>query len=92
MALDALTRTDYQLILTAARALADKAARAEARRRRCCTRSGASPKEHKDTSRDPRMAILDRLQALGDASAGREPRGLPEGFRSGDRRARPRRS
>ena len=32
------------------------------------TALGRITKEHKDTSRDPRMAILNRLQAYGDAS------------------------
>jgi cyclophilin family peptidyl-prolyl cis-trans isomerase/HEAT repeat protein len=65
VALEALTRPDYQLVLTATRAFGDSS-----------TASRAVPalinalaritKEHKDTSRDPRMAILERLQALAD--------------------------
>jgi cyclophilin family peptidyl-prolyl cis-trans isomerase/HEAT repeat protein len=65
VALDALTRPDYQLVLTATRAFVDTA-----------TAPRAVPvlvnalaritSEHKDTSRDPRMAILERLQTLGD--------------------------
>jgi len=65
VALDALGRSDYQLVLTATRAFADPS-----------TAPRAVPalinalkritKEHKDTSRDPRIAILERLQALGD--------------------------
>jgi len=65
VALDALARPDYQLVLTATRAFADTA-----------TGSRAVPalvnalaritRERKDTSRDPRMAILERLQSLGD--------------------------
>ena len=50
------------------RALEDKTQRARRRRRRCITALGRITKEHKDTSRDPRMAILNRLQAYGDAS------------------------
>ena len=66
-ALAALERTDYQLILTAVRALEDKtlAARAAAP---LVTALGRITKERKDTSRDPRMAILNLLQAYGDAS------------------------
>ncbi|MDH4065476.1 MAG: peptidylprolyl isomerase [Acidobacteriota bacterium] len=63
-ALEALTSDDHQLVLTAARAFAEPPAPA-----------GAVPallaalerltKQRKDTSRDPRLAILDRLQSLG---------------------------
>ncbi len=75
LALDALSRSDYQLILTATRALA-----------------GAQPKdrvvsaalqalaritaEKRETSRDPRMALLARLEELGapdGAALGQDP-------------------
>ena len=67
VALESLGRQDYQLILTAVRALDDTSLAGKA----------AIPlvnaldritRERKDTSRDPRMAILSRLQAYGDAS------------------------
>jgi cyclophilin family peptidyl-prolyl cis-trans isomerase/HEAT repeat protein len=64
-ALDALTREDYQLVLTATRAFTDPAAAAKAVPA-LLTALGRITREHKDTSRDPRMAILDRLQAIGD--------------------------
>ena len=66
-AIDSLSRTDYQLVLTAVRALEDKAVAAKAAAP-LITALGRITKEHKDTSRDPRMAILNRLQAYGDAS------------------------
>ena len=50
------------------RALEDKSHARRRRRRRSLTALGRITKEHKDTSRDPRMAILNRLQAYGDAS------------------------
>jgi len=69
-AIDALGRPDYQLILTAARSLRDPAQKGEAipALLRSLARVTA---ERKDTSRDPRMAILDRLRELGapDGSA-----------------------
>jgi cyclophilin family peptidyl-prolyl cis-trans isomerase/HEAT repeat protein len=64
VALDSLTHADYQLILTAVRALEDKANAPKATAA-LVTALGRITKEHKDTSRDPRMAILNRLQALG---------------------------
>jgi cyclophilin family peptidyl-prolyl cis-trans isomerase/HEAT repeat protein len=66
-AIASLSRPDYQLILTAARALEDKTNAAKATQP-LITALGRITKEHKDTSRDPRMAILTRLQAYGDAS------------------------
>lgn len=66
-AIDSLSRTDYQLVLTAARALEDKAHASKATAP-LITALGRITKEHKDTSRDPRMAILTRLQGYGDAS------------------------
>ncbi len=67
VAIDSLSRPDYQLILTAVRALEDKALAPKATTP-LLTSLGRITKEHKDTSRDPRMAILNRLQAYGDAS------------------------
>ena len=84
-AIDSLARTDYQLVLTAVRALEDKAHAPKATSP-LITALGRITKEHKDTSRDPRMAILNRLQALRRCVAGGEPRGLPEGLRPGGRR------
>jgi cyclophilin family peptidyl-prolyl cis-trans isomerase/HEAT repeat protein len=66
-AIESLTRSDYQLVMTAARALEDKALAPKATQP-LITALGRITKEHKDTSRDPRMAILNRLQAYGDAS------------------------
>ena len=66
-AIDSLTRTDYQLVLTAVRALDDKALAPKATAP-LLTALGRISKEGKDTSRDPRMAILNRLQSYGDAS------------------------
>ena len=67
VALAALERTDYQLVLTAVRALEDKSLAAKATMPLVAALSRIT-KEHKDTSRDPRMAILNRLQAYGDTS------------------------
>ena len=67
VALESLTRPDYQLILAAVRALEDKSLAPKATTP-LITALGRITKEHKDTSRDPRMAILNRLQAYGDAS------------------------
>jgi len=66
-AIDSLVRTDYQLVLTAARALDDKTYAPKATTP-LLTALGRITKEHKDTSRDPRLAILNRLQSYGDAS------------------------
>ena len=67
VAITQLSRPDYQLVITAARALADQGNAAKATTA-LFTTLGRITKEHKETSRDPRMAILDRLQAYGDAS------------------------
>lgn len=64
VALDALARPDYQLILTAVRALEDKTHAPKATAPLLAA-LGRITKEHKDTSRDPRMAILNRLQSYG---------------------------
>jgi cyclophilin family peptidyl-prolyl cis-trans isomerase/HEAT repeat protein len=66
-ALDALTRPDYQLVLTATRAFADTSAAARAVPA-LVNALGRITMEHKDTSRDPRMAILEKLQMFGDKS------------------------
>jgi cyclophilin family peptidyl-prolyl cis-trans isomerase/HEAT repeat protein len=66
-ALAALERPDYQLILTAVRALDDKSIAPKATQP-MLTALGRITKENKDTSRDPRMAILNVLQTYGDAS------------------------
>jgi cyclophilin family peptidyl-prolyl cis-trans isomerase/HEAT repeat protein len=65
VALDALGRPDYQLVLTATRAFAD-AATAPRAVPALVNALARITSERKDTSRDPRMAILQRLQALGD--------------------------
>jgi len=62
-----LSRPDYQLILTAVRALEVKSNAPKATTP-LITALGRITKERKDTSRDPRMAILNRLQSYGDAS------------------------
>jgi cyclophilin family peptidyl-prolyl cis-trans isomerase/HEAT repeat protein len=67
VALESLTRPDYQLILTAVRALDDTSLAAKVTIP-LLTSLGRITRERKDTSRDPRMAILNRLQAYGDAS------------------------
>jgi cyclophilin family peptidyl-prolyl cis-trans isomerase/HEAT repeat protein len=67
VAIDSLARADYQLVLTAVRALEDKALAPRATPPLVAS-LGRITKEQKDTSRDPRMAILDRLHAYGDAS------------------------
>lgn len=64
VAIESLQRPDYQLILTAVRALEDKSLAPRATTP-LVTALSRITKEHKDTSRDPRMAILDRLQAYG---------------------------
>jgi cyclophilin family peptidyl-prolyl cis-trans isomerase/HEAT repeat protein len=65
VALDALTRPDYQLVLTATRAFADPAIAARAVPA-LVNALARITSEHKDTSRDPRMAILERLETLAD--------------------------
>ena len=67
LAIESLQRPDYQLILTAVRALEDRSLAAKTTMP-LVTALSRITKEHKDTSRDPRMAILNRLQAYGDAS------------------------
>jgi cyclophilin family peptidyl-prolyl cis-trans isomerase/HEAT repeat protein len=67
VALGALARPDYQLVLTATRAFSTttEPARAVPALVNALARI---TKEHKDTSRDPRIAILERLQMFGDKS------------------------
>ncbi|MEP6782089.1 MAG: peptidylprolyl isomerase, partial [Acidobacteriota bacterium] len=67
LAIASLSRPDYQLIITATKALEDKSAAGKATPP-LLTALGRVTAEHKDTSRDPRMAILTRLQSYGDAS------------------------
>ena len=67
VALDALTRPDYQLVLTATRAFADQSAAGRAVPA-LVNALARITKEHKDASRDPRIAILDKIQTLGDKS------------------------
>ena len=66
-AIASLSRPDYQLILTAVRGLEDKSNAPKATTP-LITALGRITTESKDTSRDPRMAILNRLQAYGDPS------------------------
>jgi cyclophilin family peptidyl-prolyl cis-trans isomerase/HEAT repeat protein len=66
-AIASLSRQDYQLILTAVRALEGKHHAAQAAPA-LLTALARITKENKDTSRDPRMAILNRLQEYGDTT------------------------
>jgi cyclophilin family peptidyl-prolyl cis-trans isomerase len=63
-AIASLERKDYQLILTAVRALEDKSNAVRATQP-LINAMGRITAEHKDTSRDPRMAILNRLHGYG---------------------------
>jgi HEAT repeat protein len=74
-AIASLGRNDYQLILTAVRALEDKS-NADRATRPLINALGRITAEHKDTSRDPRMAILNRLHSYGLHDAGGRSRGL----------------
>jgi cyclophilin family peptidyl-prolyl cis-trans isomerase/HEAT repeat protein len=67
VALESLTRPDYQLIITATRALDDPSLAPKATTA-LVTALGRITRDNEDTSRDPRMAILNRLQAYGDKS------------------------
>jgi len=67
VAIEDLTRPDYQLTITAARALDDPAAAPKAVPALVAA-LGRITKDRKDTSRDPRLAILNRLQAFADTS------------------------
>ena len=66
VAIESLVRPDYQLILTAVRALEDKSLAPKATPH-LVTALARITREHKDTSRDPRMAILQRLESYGAA-------------------------
>lgn len=79
VALESLTRTDYQLVITATRALDDKALAPKATPA-LLTALGRITKENKDTSRDPRMAILKRLEAYGDATQAASLEGYVKDF------------
>jgi len=78
-AIASLTRPDYQLIITATRALEDKSNAPKATTP-LLTALTRITRENKDTSRDPRMAILNRLQAYGDASQANYLEGLVKDF------------
>ena len=78
-AIASLSRPDYQLILTAVRALEDKSTAAQATTPLLNALTRIT-KENKDTSRDPRMAILNRLQSYGDASQAPSLEGLLKDF------------
>ena len=67
VAIESLQRPDYQLVLTAVRALEDSAVAARATTPLVSALARIT-KERKDTSRDPRMAILNRLQGYGDTA------------------------
>ena len=79
LALENLARPDYQLVITATRALADRSTAPKAVPA-LVTALGRITRENKDTSRDPRMAILDRLQALGDAGQAMNLEGYVKDF------------
>ena len=80
LALEALARPDYQLLLTAARGLTGAPDKAVAIRALMQALARVTA-ERRETSRDPRMAILERLQQLAsedgsassDAAAALEP-------------------
>jgi cyclophilin family peptidyl-prolyl cis-trans isomerase/HEAT repeat protein len=76
-ALDALTQRDYQLIITASRALAATSDRQRAVAALVAALARLTA-ERRDTSRDARVAVLDRLKELG-APDGRV---LPNGARA----------
>jgi cyclophilin family peptidyl-prolyl cis-trans isomerase/HEAT repeat protein len=64
VAIEALSRSDYQLVQTAARALHDRAHRTDAMPALLSALARITA-EQRDTSRDPRMAILEALGELG---------------------------
>ncbi|MDP1568472.1 MAG: peptidylprolyl isomerase [Vicinamibacterales bacterium] len=64
VAIDALSRPDYQLVQTAARALHDRARRAETLPALLAALARLTA-EQRDTSRDPRTAILEAVKQLG---------------------------
>lgn len=67
VAYDALTRPDYQLVMTAARALAAETERPKAAKALSIALLRLAL-EGKDTSRDPRVAILTTLAEIGSTS------------------------
>jgi cyclophilin family peptidyl-prolyl cis-trans isomerase len=79
LAIENLARPDYQLVITATRAFADRSTAARAVPALVAA-LGRITRENKDTSRDPRMAILDRLQALGDAGQAMNLEGYVKDF------------
>ncbi|MGH9387277.1 MAG: peptidylprolyl isomerase [Vicinamibacterales bacterium] len=79
LAIEDLSHQDYQLVLTATRALADPGAAARATPALLAALSRITA-EHKDTSRDPRLAILNRLQAYGNTSIADELDGYLRDF------------
>jgi cyclophilin family peptidyl-prolyl cis-trans isomerase/HEAT repeat protein len=79
LAIENLSRQDYQLVLTATRALADTSSGPRAERALLTALSRITA-EHKDTSRDPRLAILNRLQSYGDSSIADELEGYLRDF------------
>ncbi len=64
LALEAITRPDYQLIITASRALANPAEKERAAPALLAALARITA-EKRETSRDARLAILDRLKELG---------------------------
>jgi cyclophilin family peptidyl-prolyl cis-trans isomerase/HEAT repeat protein len=78
-ALSALTADDHQLVLTATKAFADRST-APRSVPALLNALGRLTAQHKDTSRDPRMAILERLQALGDKSLAPDLEGYVKDF------------
>jgi len=64
VAIDALSRPDYQLVQTAARALHDRVHRAQTLPA-LLTALARLTAEQRDTSRDPRTAILEAVKQLG---------------------------
>ena len=78
-ALSLLDRNDYQLMLTVVRALENKALAPKAATP-LLTALGRITKEHKDTSRDPRLAILNRLQSYGATARAADIEGYLKDF------------
>ncbi len=76
LAIEALGRSDYQLTITAARALASTSARdqAIAALRRALERVAA---DRRDTARDARLAIVARLEELGSPKSNTAEERLP---------------
>jgi cyclophilin family peptidyl-prolyl cis-trans isomerase len=74
-----LDRPDYQLIITATRAL-EAASNAATATPALLKTLGRITRENKDTSRDPRMAILNRLQSYGAAASAPDLEGYLNDF------------